>query len=606
MKTKMNHTGTKNYHGQKNAFLTEIDYNAKKAKKRVNMTHSIGNNYKGRNEKKLPYLSKKGKNGQEPPYPQINDLNDYVEHFKHDVRRFNSINKKSDPMLKKTNFADFNSNFAFNFLENQKKRIEDEIQQIYTTKQPKELEDIIKTIETKHSFKEILQLKEQELIQSKKIFNQYDYKLKQIKGKIKKTDVLLEKYDTPEKENDNNAIQLNEKKHENMKEKLDEVIYEKECLDNLRNTYKSNILILKKRSSNLKDDLKKLKNKFETKNNEIIREEAIQNDIYKRVLDHKKNKKVKYNDELINQKIKDEYNFYEDQIKFDQIMANEEKINQAKQQTIYEDKQKEKEREKEEMMNTLEEKKLQIMSLRDDLKKYEDKLESLQKHIHVKEESQIVAKIYEHRSSKEALNELKKGYSIDINKLKDEINFLRKTLELSLFNEAENLGNTKKTENEEEDMNRSGLQENILFENKLLKLDDLVKEKNTDLFNKTLAFRQLNQIILDSSSTVSRILYQLDPALSKKTQISHQNIIDLLTFAGLQLEKILNYMYIEGNLNNRNLYFNNSFSIERENEARNQPPSWLRINTEVGSQNNKKESKGVIKTSVKDNSNNNS
>ena len=237
-------------------------------------------------------------------------------------------------------------------------------------------------------------------------------------------------------------------------------------------------------------------------------------------------------------------------------------------------------------MVQLEQKKLRIVNLQSDLQDYENKLEMLERKIHVTEESHILTKIYEHRSSKEALYDLKKGYLEDIEKLKEEINQLRHILEMSLFNEAEMIGKSKKDlnkfENDIKDNNislgESTIKENRVFENKLLHMDQLIKDNNQELFSKTLEFKQLNQIILDSSSTISRIIYQLNPSMSKKVQISQSNIVDLLTFIGLQLEKILSFMYIEGNLNNRNLDQDNSFTLDRESNNINQPPTWLRIN----------------------------
>lgn len=574
----------------KNAFLTDIDFNAKNrsATKPIKHVSLAPQHKKDSVTYKLPQLNPKKKNMMEVSATQANDLDEYVEHFKQDVKRFNSVNKKSDSMLRKDDFENFNSTFAYKFLENQKKKIEDEIHQIYQTKQPKELEDYIKRFETKTTFKEILSIKKVELVNCKKTYNSYDYKLKKVREKIEKMDALLEKYDHGEKENTDMTKKLNEEKHDEIKEKIEEVTCDKEVLDNIRNTYKTDILVLKKKSETFKEELRKLKKKFEVKNNEIRREEVIQNDMYKKVIEHKQQREQQYNKELLNQKIKEEYTFYEDHIKFDQILANEAKLQMAKEQNEQEEKYRETEKRKEEHLMHLEQKKLRILNLQSDLLEYENKLESLQRRIHVTEESHILTKIHEHRSSKEALNDLKKGYVEDIEKLRDEINELRQIIEMSLLNEAELVGQYKGDSNrsqknqglivEEVTMGESTIHENRLFENKLLHMDQLIKDKNQELFSKTLEFRQLNQIILDSSSTISRIIYQLNPTLSKKIQISQTNIVDLLTFVGLQLEKILSFMYIEGNLNNRNLDQDNSFTLERDADTINKPPTWLRIN----------------------------
>lgn len=567
----------------KNAFLTDIDFNPKNRGSKPAKHVSLAPKHKKEaNAHKLPALGAKKKHAVDVHVDKATDLEEYVEHFKADVKRFNSVNKKSDSTLRKDDIENFNSTFAYRFLENQKRRIEDEIQQIYSTKQPKELEDYIKRFETKTTFKEILALKKEELVGCKKTYNAYDYKLKRVREKIEKMDALLEKYETEEAAPSDATKRLNEERHGEIKERIEEVMCDKEVLDNIRNTYKTDILLLKKKNENLKEELRKLKKRFETKNNEIRREEVIQNEMYKKVLEHKAHKQTLYTKELLNQRIKEEYTFYEDHIKFDQILAHEAKIQAAKEANEAEEKVKESEKRKEEQLLQLEQKKLRILNLQAELHDFENKLESLQRKIHVTEESQILTKIYEHRSSKEALLELKAGYAEDIGKLKDEINNLRRVLEASLLNEAELVGQPReegRPASEHELMAESSVVENRLFENKLLHMDELIKDKNQELFGKTLEFKQLNQIILDSSSTISRILYQLNPSLSKKVQISQANIVDLLTFVGLQLEKILSFMYIEGNLNNRNLEADGSFTLEREGDAINKPPTWLRINT---------------------------
>jgi len=138
----------------KNAFLTDIDFNAKNQNGQKPVKHAslAAKPKKDTILYKLPQLPQKKKQTVDVSVNQANDLDEYVEHFKQDIKRFNSVNKKSESNMKKDDIENFNSNVAYKFLENQKKRIEDEIHQIYQTKQPKELEDYIKRFETKNTF----------------------------------------------------------------------------------------------------------------------------------------------------------------------------------------------------------------------------------------------------------------------------------------------------------------------------------------------------------------------------------------------------------------------------------------------------------------------
>ncbi len=199
-------------------------------------------------------------------------------------------------------------------------------------------------------------------------------------------------------------------------------------------------------------------------------------------------------------------------------------------------------------------------------------------HLKTNQRMKVLNKIYKLKSSKESLKELKQCYNLDIKAINKDIENLRNILTEAFIQKAEqfdvkNIQEENKTEKKEE---------KIKFENELIELDGELKEKNRYLFKEKMELDQLNQIVLDCCSTISRILYQLDPKMSSEIQISHSNVIELLSFCGLQLEKVLSFLFIEGNIHASCANLDNieEYNLEKDNYLK-QPPSWLRIHNKI-------------------------
>lgn len=117
-----------------------------------------------------------------------------------------------------------------------------------------------------------------------------------------------------------------------------------------------------------------------------------------------------------------------------------------------------------------------------------------------------------------------------------------------------------------------------VFQNNLHISDQKNKSISKSIYKTQMEVTQLNTLISNSCQTVSRIIYQLDKNISKKVSISHTNIVELISYVGLQLEKIISFLFLEGgpdfNLQEANSL--NNIDIEM-NSTNNEPPSWLRI-----------------------------
>ena len=576
---------TKSYGNTTKMFLTDIK--SRNSKKIVRSKKK----YKGsrkENDIMLPIIKKFEISSQS----KKTDLKNFINVFKKDMKILTE--KKLDD-FNKEDIDKFNNDIAEKFLNIQKSKIESEIQNFYLKKSPYELQEYLNQMENKTSFKKILIQKKEELIQKKKVYNSNNFKLQNATKNLNKLNVLLKKYSTPATEKKNNIENDIEERKDFIK-KMDEITknitHERECLNNVRKVYKSDILILKKNSERQKEKMMKLIKNLESKNKELNKQEDMNNNVINE-LEQQKNMKSKTNRPFFAEEVHKNYSFFEENIRVDKILSNELKIQQAIKLHNQEEKLKETELIQEQERERNFKKKEDLKELRSELEEYELKTEKLMEFFKVNEKMQMLSKVYELKTSKDSLKELKKCYQEDINLIQKDIEKIRDVLDKAFIEEAEKfeLG-TKKNKNdenkEEEEIIDKNDGDNIKFENQLMTLDEDLKKKNQLLFNENIELTQMNKIFLDSSSTISRILFQLDPQMSSKIQISKDNIVELLSFVGLQLEKILSFLYIEGNVNLSCDDLDYIADYDMNLKHTNKPPSWLRIYSGYQKNNNNK------------------
>lgn len=564
---------TKSYGNSTKMFLTDIkSRNSKRisrSKKKYKSSHK-------ENEIMLPIIKKfeiSSKN-------KKTNLKNFINVFKKDMK---ILTEKKLEDFNKEDIEKFNNNIAEKFLDIQKSKIESEIQNFYLKKSPNELQEYLNKMENKTSFKKILIKKREELIQKKKVYNSYNFKLQNATKNLNKINALLAKYSTTSETNNN--IEKDTEERKDFIKKMDEITknitHERECLENVRKIYKSDIIILKKKCERQKEKMMKLIKNLQSKNKELNKQKDMNNNVLNE-LEQQKFIKSKANRPFFAEEVHRNYSFFEENIRVDKILSNEAKIQQAIKLHNQEEKMKETELIHEQERKKNSKKQEDLKEIKNELKEYEEKTEKLMEFFKVNEKMQLLSKVYELKSSKESLKELKKCYQEDINLIQEDIEKIRAILDQAFVEEAEkfelgNKNNKSLEEREEENLQRRNDEGNIKFENQLMTLDEDIKIKNQLLFNENIELNQMNKIILDSSSTISRILFQLDPQMSSKIQISKDNIVELLSFVGLQLEKILSFLYIEGNVNLSCEDLDYIADYDMNLNHTNKPPSWLRI-----------------------------
>lgn len=82
---------------------------------------------------------------------------------------------------------------------------------------------------------------------------------------------------------------------------------------------------------------------------------------------------------------------------------------------------------------------------------------------------------------------------------------------------------------------------------------------------------KLNEKILQSCATFSRIMYQISPNVARKTSISTNNLTDVLTFIGINIERIINVCRLE------NIDFMRTNSLNFVDGDSNQQYQFLRL-----------------------------
>jgi hypothetical protein len=305
---KLNSTEKK---GAKKAFITDVSYiknpNAYKTKNNQNSKKSQTKNrlkklrsqeIKERNHKtRLPKISssikqKKQRNRQKE---NINkDLKSFVGSFnrefkiKRDEARDPKFGNSQNKLLNKHTKIECVEKFLSNQETKTRKNVKSVYRRLAKNAEPDVLQLLTK-MESKSSFKQLLKMKEEELILTKKKFNQMNFKLKRAKETLKGIDKRIQKeeLDLVDRTNEgqiNQAIQNDKDLNDN----LEEVRLITESLVHKKKMYSADILILKKNTETLKTLLrrwKKIRSDLERKKNTNIK---LSNHLLEKIISEKK------------------------------------------------------------------------------------------------------------------------------------------------------------------------------------------------------------------------------------------------------------------------------------------------------------------------------
>jgi len=596
----------------KNAFLTDVDLNVRSLERApVKPSNpSAVEPKESKNAVKLPNIrqmpkpfKKKPKKPAREEEPVFFELEHYVNTLGNPVKDepFYSKPKTQDKIYSKfeANVANFQSNNVTNFLRQHKKIIEETIFDKYAKQTDPELEEFIKQIERTNSFQSLLASKENELLRIKKVYNAKMLESKNLSTKIESLENKISKLEIKKL-----AIKPLQEAITDKKEVADStsmpflelVTHDKEVLDNVKNNCKDDILIILKNNQQLKLASSKTSDTLSHLKAMLQRESDLLSASTMRLLDIKKGKNKKKPNDLINENIKNQFSNYEDQIKLNQILANEEKIQKSLEVKEQEEREKEKARHQALVEKQRREEMAELAQINNELQDAREKIARLMKVVEVTDKMEIYAKINELKSSKEILLDLRKNYLNEITVLNEEVAELKRQCELVLISDVTNprkLEDTTESPRDQQDTEDNHRIINSKFE----QIEIAKKEKNQSLYSHMLECQKYENVFLNCASTISRILYQLNPSAYKNINITPINILDYFTQIGLQFEKLVNQIQADEEDSGDE---NNCIQLlsETELESYQRPPTWLRLNKHQDTQEFAKDNKTLISNNI--------
>lgn len=581
---------------KKNAFLTDVEFQFEKhSKSQVPKLHVSRAEEKNHDAQKLPLIiSAHIRKNEElnttlkQDSRKMNEIDSYIDNLPIGLKK-DQIEQKSrtrDFRKEKHESETFNKKYANNFLTQQRQKIEQDITAVYTKKSDNELENFIKNVERSTSFQQVLETKEEELIRIKKIFNAKKTEVEYLDKKILCLDTNIQKLKPKE-----DTSLLNNHENKNLIEidenSLDLINNQTEILENMKKACKDDIIVLLKKNLNLKEFASRCKEYQMQARMTLKRQEEHLNQTAVRFLDMKKNKNIAPVNETINSTLHKEFAVFEETIKYEQIIKNEEKI----QKTI---EMKEREIIRQErlvQLQQIEELKTSELKLIEretkELNYYKSQIYILVDRLEVTFNNAVFSKFNELKTSINSLNEMRINFESEISLLEFESKKLKETFESIYISETTQNADQKKLISHDEQvllMQTTGLSskknpnvelEPHFFENNFALLDELRRNKNQELCDVINEYQKFYKIFLDCASTISRILYQLNPLVYKSTHINTNNIMNLFTQIGLHLEK----MALQFSNNEDSSILNEDISGREglERKLPSQPPDWIRL-----------------------------
>ena len=106
----------------------------------------------------------------------------------------------------------------------------------------------------------------------------------------------------------------------------------------------------------------------------------------------------------------------------------------------------------------------------------------------------------------------------------------------------------------------------------IMQIDGQLKKQQKEFYHYVVEATSLRQLLNHFTVTISKIHYQLLDDDSQVVKITNDNINDFLSLIGLQLEKIITFIYLRGNGNN-----DSSLDDFLSQNQQNEPPEWMRL-----------------------------
>lgn len=461
-------------------------------------------------------------------------------------------------LKKKVELRKFENVFTEKFLEGQKQKVEGEIDRIYKRPINTQSSFKLKSTEKNAIFVEMIDSQQNELLKLKKTFNELEVKLRAEEKSNYHFRKMMENFDDPESYRTREEQLLENKSA--ILESLSNGLLELEVLENTEKHNKLDLILIKKKNEIFKRWASDIRERTHLANKDLEKENAN----YMVSLRHspaiRQQEKPQGMSPFIGPTVKEEFSIFLENIQASKVIKEEERkilqIRQMEEESLT----RELEAQNLHFKTEINEQGRAIETLEQKLERSNSQLADVMAIIRASSKASIVDEIYEAYSSREALDQLNENYLKDSQAKKT--NASRFPLILLLSNEDREAEASKVTL-----LIKKHVNQNLVLE----ELEGQIRERNTELELLNLRFARQNDHFLQASAVFSRLLFQISPSTAKVEYASANKLLDVMTFIGLQLERIMNICHQEGGIGHRDLSLDDGEAMNKN------PYDFLRL-----------------------------
>lgn len=461
-------------------------------------------------------------------------------------------------LKKKVELRKFENVFTEKFLEGQKQKVEGEIDRIYKRPVNTQSSFKLKSTEKNTIFVEMIDTQHNELLKLKKTYNELEVKLKAEEKSNDHFKKLMENFE------DLDSFQTREEQIPEDKsaisESLSNGLLELEVLENTEKHNKLDLILIKKKNEIFKRWASDIRERTHLANRDLEKENASYLVSLKHPPRIRLQEKPQGLSPFVGPTVKEEFSLFLENIQATKVIKEEERkilqIRQMEEESLS----RELEAQTLHYKTEINEQSRAIETLEQKLERSNSQLADVMAIIRASSKASIVDEIYEAYSSREALDQLNENYLKDSQAKK--MNGFRFPLTLLLSSQDREADSSKISP-----LAKKHLNQNLILE----ELEGQIREKSTELELINLRFARQNDHFLQASAVFSRLLFQVSPSTAKVGYSPANKLLDVMTFIGLQLERIMNICHQEGGVGHRDI------SLDEAEAMNKNPYDFLRL-----------------------------
>lgn len=444
----------------------------------------------------------------------------------------------SDSSYRKGERRKLEYTFTEKFLENQVRRVENEVEKVYFRPMDLNRNIRLKSVEGNHALTEMVGSQKLELLRLKKVFNEFEVKLaaeaknieslKQIRDGIEESDEL--KVETPKSEEPAETPEF-----------LMNAQLEFEVLERLNQNNKIDIILVKKKNEIFKRWLQDI----QERTIHIRKDLERQNMGYRMRLKGIRNRSSNFasiSQPFVASTIKEEYSLFVENVEASRVIREEERKFLQQKQLEEEALNRELEDQRRRFRIDHENHIKLLENLRIKLNKTNAELAEVMAIVRASCKGDIIDEIYEAYASKDSLDQLSQKYLRNSAKKRF---FRENRLEEAFYSENEGT-ETPKNKN----IIKPLLSPNMVLED----IERQIKEKSNELERIKIQGAKSQNTYFEACDMFSRLMFKINPSMSKNITTQGSNALDVMTNIGLQLEKIMNICHSQGQNVNRDTF----------------------------------------------------